>query len=73
VGFADDFLPLDVLDEAVLLDLEVVFEDEDLLAAVEAPLFVVDDLLFDDFCSSGVNECADGIVPTSREPSKTAI
>jgi hypothetical protein len=81
VGFAEAFLPLAVLDEDVLPDLDVVFGelvlgDEDVLPGVELPLFIAEDLLFDDFWafwSSGVNACADGVEPTSRELSRTTI
>jgi hypothetical protein len=65
VGFVEvRFLPLAVVEE-VLPDLGGVFCVEDFLVVL---LFVVDD-----FWSSGVNECADGVKPTSRELDRTAI
>ena len=74
VGFAEAlFLPLAVLEEDALLDLEVVVCVEDFLLVVWLVLFAVDDLPFEDFWSSGVNECADGVEPASRQPNRTAI
>jgi hypothetical protein len=75
VGFAEvRFLPLAVVEEEAL-DFDVVFCVDDFLVVVLlfGVVFVVEDLGFDDFWSSGVNECADGVEPASREPNRTAI